>query len=135
MFAHYAKIPSLIEAIKNGHDVHAATAAMIFHIDLNELLHNIHEHEVISNKRKELVDNRNKFAKEDQRFYNAEIEKTDALIDSLQKFVDMRSKGKTINFALTLSAQIKLIELLESPRGQSAAKPSLMEGSETMKAA
>ena len=91
----------MIDAIKNGHDVHAATAAMIFHIDLNELLHNIHEHEVLSSKRKELVDTRNEFAEEDQRFYTAEIENTDELIESLQKYVDMRSKGKTINFALT----------------------------------
>lgn len=81
--------------------MHAATAAMIFHVDIDELLHNMHEHETLNIKRKELVDNRNEFAEEDQRFYNAEIEKTDALIDSLQKFVDMRSKGKTINFALT----------------------------------
>lgn len=30
LFAHYAKAQSLIEAIKNGHDVHSATAAIIF---------------------------------------------------------------------------------------------------------
>ena len=100
LFAHYAKIPSLLEAIENGHDVHAATAAMVFHVDLDEFLHNIQEHEVLSLKRKELVDARNEFAEEDQRFYNAEIEKIEAQIEALQTYVDMRSKGKTINFAL-----------------------------------
>lgn len=37
LFAHYAKAKSLIEAIKNGHDVHAATAATIFHKDLQDV--------------------------------------------------------------------------------------------------
>lgn len=100
LFAHYAKIPSLLEAIENGHDVHAATAAMVFHVALDEFLHSIQEHEVLSLKRKELVDARNEFAEEDQRFYNAEIEKIESQIEALQTYVDMRSKGKTINFAL-----------------------------------
>ena len=85
MFAHYAKIPSLIEAIKNGHDVHAATAAMILHIDLNELLEGMHEHDVLQNKRKE-SDNPTQY---------------DEAIAALSRYADMRSKGKTINFALT----------------------------------
>lgn len=38
LFAHYAKIPSLLQAIENGHDVHAATAAMIFHQHLETFL-------------------------------------------------------------------------------------------------
>jgi len=41
LFAHYAIIPSLIEAIKNGKDVHAATAALIFHIDLDTLIEKV----------------------------------------------------------------------------------------------
>lgn len=102
----------MIDAIKNGHDVHAATAAMIFHVDLDELLSGMQEYETLKNTQSDSEQ-----------------------IAALARYSDMRSKGKTINFALTLSAQIKLIELLESPRGQSAAKPSLMEGSETMKAA
>lgn len=113
LFAHYAKIPSLLSAIENGYDVHAATAAMIFHVAVDEFLHNIHEHETLSIKRKELVDKRNEFAEEDQRFYNAEIEKLDELIESLQKYVDMRGKGKTINFALIYGVGIDhLSELL-----------------------
>ena len=38
LFAHYAKIPSLLEAIDNGHDVHAATASMLFNTRLDEML-------------------------------------------------------------------------------------------------
>lgn len=62
LFAHYAKIPSLLEAIKNGHDVHAATAAMIFHQDVNEFIDKINAGDPAASA--------------------------------------MRSKGKTINFAL-----------------------------------
>lgn len=113
LFAHYAKIPSLLSAIENGYDVHAATAAMIFHVPVDEFLHNIQEHEELCIKRKELVDARNEFAEEDQRFYNAEIEKLDGQIESLQKYVDMRGKGKTINFALIYGVGIDhLSELL-----------------------
>ena len=43
LFAHYAKIPGLIESITNGHDVHAATAALLFNMDINELLKKVHE--------------------------------------------------------------------------------------------
>lgn len=38
LFAHYAKAGSLLEAIANGYDVHAATAATIFHKDLPEFV-------------------------------------------------------------------------------------------------
>lgn len=71
LFAHYAKIPSLIEAIKMGYDVHAATAAMIFHVDLAKLLQGLHDFENSNNN-----------------------------TEALQHYVDMRNKGKTINFAL-----------------------------------
>lgn len=87
LFAHYAKIPSLIEAIKNGHDVHAATAAMIFHVELDKLLHGMQEYDVIQNKIKEATS-------------LEEVAEYAELVDSLQKYTDMRSKGKTINFAL-----------------------------------
>ena len=43
LFAHYAKIPGLIESITNGHDVHAATAALLFNRDLEELIKKVHE--------------------------------------------------------------------------------------------
>ena len=76
MFAHYAKIPSLIEAIKKGYDVHAATAAMIFHVDIDELISKINAGDTAAN--------------------------------------DMRSKGKTINFALIYGVgQDYLAELLK----------------------
>lgn len=76
LFAHYAKIPRLIESIKKGYDVHAATAAMIFHVDIDELINRI----------------------------NAD--------DTAAK--DMRSKGKTINFALIYGVgQDHLAELLK----------------------
>lgn len=102
LFAHYAKIPSLLSAIENGYDVHAATAAMIFHVAVDEFLHNIHEHEELGIKRKAMSE-----AGED----TTEI---DALIESLQKYVDMRSKGKTINFALIYGVGIDhLSELLD----------------------
>lgn len=43
LFAHYAKIPGLIESITNGHDVHAATAALLFNKDLDTLVQKVHE--------------------------------------------------------------------------------------------
>lgn len=42
LFAHYAKIPGLIESITNGHDVHAATAALLFNKDVDELIEKVH---------------------------------------------------------------------------------------------
>jgi len=76
LFAHYAKIPSLIESIKKGYDVHAATAAMIFHVDIDELISKINAGDPAAN--------------------------------------DMRSKGKTINFALIYGVgQDHLAELLK----------------------
>lgn len=42
LFAHYAKIPGLIDSITNGHDVHAATAALLFNKDIDELLRRVH---------------------------------------------------------------------------------------------
>ena len=96
LFAHYAKIPSLIEAIKNGYDVHAATASMIFHIELDELLEGMHKHEELADKRKTLI----KQQKNGVEGLDAEIASLTTEIDSLQHFADMRSRGKTINFAL-----------------------------------
>ena len=43
LFAHYAKIPSLLEQIANGYDVHTATAATLFGQDMVELTKKIHE--------------------------------------------------------------------------------------------
>lgn len=43
LFAHYAKVGGLIESIKNGHDVHAATAALLYNRDLDELVKKVHE--------------------------------------------------------------------------------------------
>jgi DNA polymerase-1 len=100
LFAHYAKIPSLIAAIESGHDVHAATAAMIFHIQLDELLKGIHDHDVFETKAREATTD------EGQAKYKE-------LAAKLQKYVDMRSDGKTINFALIYGVGIDhLSELL-----------------------
>lgn len=43
LFAHYAKIPSLLEQIANGYDVHTATAATLFGKDMAELAKKVHE--------------------------------------------------------------------------------------------
>lgn len=43
LFAHYAKIPGLIESIKNGYDVHAATAALLFNKNVDELIEKVHK--------------------------------------------------------------------------------------------
>ena len=43
LFAHYAKLPALLEQIKNGYDVHTATAATLFGWDMEELSKKIHE--------------------------------------------------------------------------------------------
>lgn len=43
LFAHYAKLPALLEQIKNGYDVHAATAATLFGQDLDELVEKVHK--------------------------------------------------------------------------------------------
>jgi DNA polymerase-1 len=42
LFAHYAKLPALLEQIKNGYDVHAATAATLFNQNLDELVEKVH---------------------------------------------------------------------------------------------
>ena len=43
LFAHYAKIPSLLEQIANGYDVHTATAATLFGKNMEELAQKVHE--------------------------------------------------------------------------------------------
>lgn len=43
LFAHYAKIPDLLEQIRNGYDVHAATAATLFGHNLDELVAKVHK--------------------------------------------------------------------------------------------
>lgn len=74
-FAHYAQATGLIHLIKEGYDVHQATAALIFNVPIEEVTE------------------------------------------------EQRGRGKTINFAFPVKlAQVKLIELLESLIGQSAAK-------------
>ena len=78
LFAHYARIPDLIESIKNGYDVHAATAALLFNKDVDELIEKVHKGD--------------------------------------EEASSLRSRAKTINFALTVKlAQVKSVELLESP--------------------
>ena len=42
LFAHYAKLPALLEQIKGGYDVHAATAATLFGLNLDELVAKVH---------------------------------------------------------------------------------------------
>lgn len=74
LFAHYAKIPSLLDAIAKGYDVHAATAAMIYNVDIKELLQGIK--------------------------------------DGVPKYTEMRSKGKTINFALIYGVGIDHLSVL-----------------------
>ena len=87
LFAHYAKIPSLIDAIKQGFDVHAATAATLNSIGLDEMLKGLHDAQVFEAKARD-ADN------EDERNEYLDITK------SLSKYTTMRSNGKTINFAL-----------------------------------
>lgn len=43
LFAHYAKIPGLIESITNGYDVHAATAALLYNKNVDELIEKVHK--------------------------------------------------------------------------------------------
>lgn len=90
LFAHYAKIPSLIKAIENGYDVHAATAAIIFHEDLDNLLYSLRRFEDLSSDK----------------------EANAAELAELSKYVDMRSKGKTINFALIYGVGIEHLSVL-----------------------
>lgn len=84
LFAHYAKIPSLIEAIESGHDVHAATAAMIFHVELSELL----------------------------KWYTHPETDNEEIKEKMAKASDMRNKGKTINFALIYGVGIDHLSTL-----------------------
>jgi len=42
LFAHYAKIPQLLQQIKDGYDVHSATAANLFNKDINEVIDGVH---------------------------------------------------------------------------------------------
>lgn len=43
LFAHYAKLPALLEQIAKGYDVHAATAATLFGQNLDELVDKVHK--------------------------------------------------------------------------------------------
>lgn len=43
LFAHYARIPDLITSIHNGYDVHAATAALLFNKNVDELIEKVHK--------------------------------------------------------------------------------------------
>lgn len=43
LFAHYARIPDLIASIHNGYDVHAATAALLFNKNVDELIEKVHK--------------------------------------------------------------------------------------------
>lgn len=43
LFAHYAKIPSVLQSIKDGYDVHSATAASLFGVDMEELVQKVHD--------------------------------------------------------------------------------------------
>lgn len=99
-FAHYAKAGGLLEAIRNGYDVHAATAALVFHVELDELIAGIAEQEELKTKIKTLI-------------VEDEINEMNERIDFLQKYADMRSKGKTVNFALVYGVGIDhLCEIL-----------------------
>lgn len=42
LFAHYAKLPALLAQIRDGYDVHAATAATLFGLNLDELVERVH---------------------------------------------------------------------------------------------
>ena len=96
LYAHYAKVPDLIEQIKNGYDIHAATAALIFNKDLDELIKKVHAGDAEAS--------------------------------------DLRSKAKTINFALTDKlAQVKSVELLESLKVNQQPSLGIQEGSETIR--
>jgi DNA polymerase I len=100
LFAHYAKARGLLEAITNGYDVHAATAAIIFHIPLDELVNGMKEQEELKEKVKTFTD-------------EEEIKQINERIDYLQRYADMRSKGKTVNFALVYGVGIDhLCEIL-----------------------
>jgi len=81
LFAHYAKATGLIEAIKNGYDVHGATAAIIFNVPIQEMLDGL--------------------AREDP------------------KYVEMRAKGKTVNFAMVYGVGIDhLCEMLHITKSE-----------------
>lgn len=86
-FGHYSKSSGLIEAINNGYDVHAATAAMVFHVPLDEIVNGLHEYDVVAENIKGLVDPN-------------EIKKAEERLAYLQKYVDWRGSAKTINFAI-----------------------------------
>jgi DNA polymerase I len=101
LFGHYSKSRELLEAIRNGYDVHAATAAIIFHVSLDELVDGMKEQEDLKTKVKSTTDPGQKKIMEDR-------------INFLQKYVDMRAKGKTINFAMIYGVGIgHLQELLK----------------------
>lgn len=100
LFAHYAKAKDLLKAIAEGYDVHAATAAIIFHVPVDNIINGMKEQEDLKEQIKTET-NEDKKAK------------MTARINELQKYTDMRSKGKTINFAMIYGVGIKhLCELL-----------------------
>lgn len=42
LFAHYAKLPDLLQKIAEGYDVHAATAALLYNQDLDDFVARVH---------------------------------------------------------------------------------------------
>lgn len=104
LFAHYAQIPGLLASIERGNDIHATTASMIFHVDLDELTNNLHKYEELGFKHRQLVE---------QGADPADIQRLDDELIALHKYTEMRSRGKTINFALIYGVGIShLSELL-----------------------
>lgn len=84
LFAHYAKATNLLQAIINGYDVHAATAAMLFHFDLEEFIAKM---------------------KEEEAALSAGL-----TVDT--PATDKRSRGKTINFALIYGVGIESLSIM-----------------------
>ena len=108
LFAHYAKAKELLKAIAQGYDVHAATAGIIFHIPVDNIINGMAKQEKLKEEIKVETD-------------EVKLAEMNKEIDNLQKYTDMRSKGKTINFAMIYGVGIgHLCELLHCSQTEAA---------------
>ena len=99
-FAHYAKALGLIEAINNGYDVHAATAAVVFHVDLDTIVNGMKEYDTLDEEQKLINGLMKNATPEEAAMYKARLDVLIVQLQELQQYTDMRARAKTVNFAL-----------------------------------
>lgn len=114
LFAHYAKIPSLIEAIKLNHDVHGATAVQLYERQLMNIVTDLSHNEEYLNS----ISTEARTALLSVKNMSAEI--LDDLIRlGIPGVGDYRAEAKTANFALLYGVGVRhLSEILDCSQAE-----------------